>query len=307
MANSTVTVSRNKPVQLARCGCFYDPRYGDFQITHAQLDRMIENFQRRVTGTDIFIDVSHRPENGAAGKITRIWRDDDVLMANVEWTPYGLTSMEEKGYCYLSMDYDEDYRDNETKIAYGCVLKGAGLTIRPFIKRLEKVQLDEFAQFKTALAKTGIPPQLQTALAGNYLTLAELLPSDARQGIGEGIIRCAELLDFPTPPVAGIAATFAQFKTALAKTGIPPQSQTALAGNYLALAELLPSDALQGIGEGIIRCAELLDFPTPPIAGIPATPAPPATLLSERQVKEIIDRWFEKQEQEQEKQLGVAP
>lgn len=199
-------LNRNRPAQITRTGRFYDPRYGDFEITPAQLDEMIRNFNQKVLGIDIFIDVAHHPENGSAGRITRIWRDGDRLMADVEWTPYGLISMEEKGFCYLSMEYDENYQDNETKIRYSCVLRGAGLTIRPVIKRLEKVQLSELDDLRSALAATGCAIPAQSCLVENYIALAEILPTaTARMDMAARFVMMAEALPKAPPAPARLS------------------------------------------------------------------------------------------------------
>lgn len=128
-----------QPVTITRTGSFYDPRYGCFQITPRHLAEMVRNFNTRVYGQDIFIDVSHRPEDGAAAKITRLWVDQDRLLAEVTWTPYGKDAVTQRGYRYLSAEFDEDYIDNEQRQSHGATLLGAGLTLRPVIKRLDPV------------------------------------------------------------------------------------------------------------------------------------------------------------------------
>lgn len=206
MTDATPRLTRNRPVQITRTGQFYDPRYGDFKITEAQLEEMIRNFNLKVLGVDVFIDVAHHPENGSAGRITKIWRDGDRLMAEVEWTPYGLISMEEKGFCYLSMEYDENYQDNETKIRFGCVLRGAGLTIRPVIKRLEKVQLSELDSFRSALAATSCAIPMQARLVENFIALAEILPTEtARMDMAARMVRIVESLPQSPPAPARLS------------------------------------------------------------------------------------------------------
>ena len=45
-------------VTVTRAGEFFDPRYGQFSITREMLLSMVENFNKRVYGQDIFIDVA---------------------------------------------------------------------------------------------------------------------------------------------------------------------------------------------------------------------------------------------------------
>lgn len=128
-------------VTVTRTGKFWDPRYGDFEITATMLSEMVRNFDARAAGQDIFIDVDHKPGNGAAAKVVRLFTDGGRLRADVAWTDYGQDAVRNKGYCYLSAEFHEDFHDNETKKPFGCVLLGAGLTIRPVIKHLDPVQL----------------------------------------------------------------------------------------------------------------------------------------------------------------------
>ncbi len=128
-------------VTLTRTGEFSDPRYGKFQITGTMLDEMVRNFDQRTLGQDVFIDVSHRPSDGAAGKLLKLQVEDGRLRGLVEWTPFGASAIRERGFTYLSAEYHEQFTDNERGAAHGCVLLGAGLTTRPVIKNLDPVQL----------------------------------------------------------------------------------------------------------------------------------------------------------------------
>lgn len=130
-------------VTLTRTGNFSDPRYGDFMITPTHLTQMVENFNKRTLGQDVFIDVAHRPNDGAAAKVLKLSVENGRLRALVEWTEFGVKAVKERGFAYLSAEYHENWRDNEAKNAHGCVLLGAGLTTRPVIKNMDPVQLSE--------------------------------------------------------------------------------------------------------------------------------------------------------------------
>lgn len=133
-------------ITLTRVGNFHDPRYGDFSITHAMLAQMVQNFEGRVLGQDVFIDVAHRPDDGAAAKVLRLAVEGERLRALVEWTPFGVQSVREKGFTYLSAEYHEAWQDNEKKQQHGCVLLGAGLTNRPVIKGLDGIDPKQLSQ-----------------------------------------------------------------------------------------------------------------------------------------------------------------
>ena len=95
-------------VTVTRTGKFSDPRYGAFDISREMLLSMVSNFDARTYGQDVFIDVSHRPDNGAAGKIVKLTVEGDRLRAQVEWTPYGVEAIKQKGYAYLSAEFHDN-------------------------------------------------------------------------------------------------------------------------------------------------------------------------------------------------------
>ncbi|MEQ1659440.1 MAG: phage protease, partial [Hylemonella sp.] len=128
-------------VTITRTGDFSDPRYGDFKITPTHLDQMVSNFNNRVLGQDVFLDVAHRPSDGAAGKFVKLAIEGTRLRGLVEWTPFGMDAVKTRGFAYLSAEYHEQWKDNEKQMAHGCVLLGAGLTTRPVIKNLDPVTL----------------------------------------------------------------------------------------------------------------------------------------------------------------------
>lgn len=132
-------------VTITRTGDFYDPRYGDFKITPTHLEQMVANFKARTYGQDVFLDVAHQPNNGAAGKFVQLSVEGGKLRGLVEWTEFGIDAVKKRGFAYLSAEFDENWKDNEKQMAHGCVLLGAGLTTRPVIKNLDPVQLSQDA------------------------------------------------------------------------------------------------------------------------------------------------------------------
>lgn len=152
---------------VTRTGSFTDPRYGRFEITHAMLSQMVKNFEEGLPGTDVFFDVDHKPGEGAAAKILSLKVDNGRLRAQVEWTDYGVKAVRERGFRYLSAEFNEDWHDNEAGAAHGCVLLGAGLTIRPVIKRLDPVTLSVAAQSESSgpvFVHSGLVRQLTESL-----------------------------------------------------------------------------------------------------------------------------------------------
>jgi len=134
---------RTAVVTVTRTGTFYDPRYGEFDITRPMLLSMVRNFEAGVFGQRVALDVAHNPGNGAAGYFTRLFLDGNKLRGEVELTDYGIESITQKGFIYLSAEFHENWQDNEDRKIHGPTLLGAALTTRPVIKRLDPVQLSE--------------------------------------------------------------------------------------------------------------------------------------------------------------------
>ena len=142
-AQATLPVSGKNTswVTVTRTGSFTDPRYGRFEITPSMLLSMVQNFDAGVVGQDICLDVNHKPGDGAAAKILRLSVEGNRLRALVQWTEYGLKAVKERGFTYLSAEYADNWQDNEAGAFHGPTLLGAGLTVRPVIKRLDPITL----------------------------------------------------------------------------------------------------------------------------------------------------------------------
>lgn len=161
-------------VTVTRTGSFTDPRYGRFEITGDMLRQMVSNFDAKVFGQDVFIDVNHKPGDGAAGKVVRLTVEDGKLRALVEWTPFGVEAIKTRGFAYLSAEFHEDWTDNQQGQAHGCVLLGAGLTTRPVIKHLDPVQLSA-AEGDNDGHRVAVHPQLIKSLESSTMKHIEQL------------------------------------------------------------------------------------------------------------------------------------
>lgn len=132
-------------VTVTKVGKFYDPRYGDFEITPKMLTEMVSNFDKGVLGQDVFVDVAHAHSNGAAAQFLKLAVEGGKLRALVKWSEFGVDSVKKKFFKYFSAEFHEAWRDNEKGESHGCVLLGAGLTIRPVIKGMEGVDPKELS------------------------------------------------------------------------------------------------------------------------------------------------------------------
>lgn len=113
------------------------------------LRRIVENFERRVRGVDVPVDLEHDPTTGAAGWVRALKiapssanPQRQALWARVEWTPLGRELVGSGQYRYISAEFGT-YRDPETGQEYQDVLYAITLTNRPFVKGLRPVSLED--------------------------------------------------------------------------------------------------------------------------------------------------------------------
>jgi len=131
-------------IQILRAGKFFhDGR--EIEVGEKDLKNMIKNFSEKVRGIDLMIDFSHNSEGEAAGWIKKLIlsEDEKELWAEVDWTPTGKKSLDNKAFKYISADFSFAYKDNESLKDFGPTLFGAGLTNRPVVKQMEPIVLSE--------------------------------------------------------------------------------------------------------------------------------------------------------------------
>ena len=131
-------------IQILRAGKFFHEGR-EIEVGQEDLENMVKNFSENVRGIDLMIDFSHNSEGEAAGWIRKLKLSEDKkeLWAEVEWTPTGQKSLDNKAFKYISADFSFAYKDNETLKNYGPTLFGAGLTNRPVVKSMEPIVLSE--------------------------------------------------------------------------------------------------------------------------------------------------------------------
>lgn len=264
-------------VTLTRTGDFFDPRYGNFSITRDMLLQMVANFEANAYGQQIFIDVAHRPGDGAAGRIRRLMVEGSRLRAEVEWTPYGVAAITERGFTYLSAEFNPEFKDNEHGREFGPVLLGAGLTVRPVIKHLDPVQLSEDFTGKT-------PTYL-------HAELSEQLNTEAQATMKKYLEKLKKLLSENLKlPEAVVLALAEAFQHAAAKLGDDEQRLGVLLSEYEARGQQIV-DAMRSSGAVTVQ----LD------GGL--TEADVGRLLSEAMAKQQRDQAAAQQTAEQRRKL----
>ena len=141
-----------KEIELMRAGTFHDAMQGDFELTHQDLDKFVESFDRGIrdkgngkkVDKSLPINLAHNRDGEAAGWIKDLIHDGDgVLKATVEWTKTGLDKIKNKLYKYISPEWHFAYRDPESGMQHTHVIMGAGLTNIPLFKKLKPLTMSE--------------------------------------------------------------------------------------------------------------------------------------------------------------------
>ncbi len=130
-------------IEIFRIGKWDHPKHGVIEGTKKLFNDFISNWKNNILGRDIAIDKTHKPEDGATGWVKDMKIVGDRLKALVEWTPFGLDLIEQKGFKYFSPEYRDSYTDKETGKEYKNVLYGGALTNRPFLTDLAPIILSE--------------------------------------------------------------------------------------------------------------------------------------------------------------------
>ena len=128
-------------VTVIKMGTYTHWLHGKFKVDQATFDSFIKNFEGKTYGQELPVDVNHDDGKGAAGWFKRLFIEGKRLRAEIEWTELGVDAIKKKLYRYMSATYVDNYVDAESGKAFGPLLMGAALCIRPFVKGMEPVTL----------------------------------------------------------------------------------------------------------------------------------------------------------------------
>lgn len=123
-----------KPVEFLRSGQFVDRHGQPVEVTAADLDVYLANFEAGVAGQEVPIDVNHKRAD-AAGWIKSIRRLGDKLAFLPDWNEVGKRLVGERIYRYVSATLDTANK----------VIKAISLVNFPAVKGLRPVELSEGA------------------------------------------------------------------------------------------------------------------------------------------------------------------
>ena len=130
-------------IEVFREGEWNHPKWGIIKGTKKLFNDFISNWKDNVLGREIALDKTHNPEEGATGWVKDMKIKGDRLLAFIEWTPWGIELIEQKGFKYFSPEYKDIYVDKESGKEHKNVLFGGALTNRPFLTDLSPIVLSE--------------------------------------------------------------------------------------------------------------------------------------------------------------------
>lgn len=136
-------------IQIMKAGDFDHPGLGKLKITPADLHQFKENFDKKVRGVDLAVDVAHEPDKGAVAWFKELKVDGDKLLAKVAWTEEGAELIKSGKYRYFSPEFVFQYKDAESGKQFKDVLLGGAITNRPFLKNMEPIEFSEDDSYAT--------------------------------------------------------------------------------------------------------------------------------------------------------------
>jgi len=143
LAQFAESASGESWIQIMKTGNWQHPKLKEVAITNKDLAQFKDNFDKRVRGVDLAVDVSHNPDAGATGWFKELKVDGDKLMAKVDWTEEGAQLVKSGKYRYFSPEFMFQWTDPATKQTHNNVMLGGALTNRPFLKDMEPIAFSE--------------------------------------------------------------------------------------------------------------------------------------------------------------------
>lgn len=162
-------------IEIFREGEWNHPKHGVIKGTKKLFNDFIDNWKNNVLGRDISFDKTHNPEDGATGWVKNIKIFGDKLKALVEFTPWGIELIEQKGFKYFSPEYRDSYIDKESGKEHKNVLFGGGITNRPFLTNLAPIVLSEDMDIFQKYENTELSNDLKDEM---WLALQEYADND---------------------------------------------------------------------------------------------------------------------------------
>ncbi|MEE8151266.1 MAG: phage protease [Nitrosomonadaceae bacterium] len=130
-------------IEILKIGKVHDR---DLNITMSMFKAFVKNFDEKIVGSGIPVNLSHNRGGEAGGWIIGLSIHEDRLLADVEWTPLGMEKIKSKQFKFTSSELARSFPHHETGEPVKNVLIGVALTNIPAVKGLNPVALSEQVQ-----------------------------------------------------------------------------------------------------------------------------------------------------------------
>jgi hypothetical protein len=130
-------------IPAVRMATYKHPWFGELYFDDDLFDSFIDNYETGVVGTDLSINAEHR--RGPTGDMALAWvnemfvDDNGTLNLKGRATKTGEQYLGEE-YRYASIEFTNDFVDQETGVNYGPTLVGCAATNIPFVHRNTPIQ-----------------------------------------------------------------------------------------------------------------------------------------------------------------------
>lgn len=166
-------------------------KYGDIVITESRNLHFVTQFEDRVYGQDLPIDMEHeteidgeghrtvKPEHTIGGYIRKMRQNvDGSVDAFVEWTKAGVEVVKSGALKYFSPQWLEGYRDNKGKL-HTDVAVGGALTATPYFKETDLRPLVSTAEALVSRSPGGVGTEYRFSSKEEHVTVKKD-PKDAK-------------------------------------------------------------------------------------------------------------------------------
>jgi len=185
-------------IQAMPVGKYKHPIYGDIEFNEERAQRFADNVNKGVVGTALDIDYDHKAYSGkAAGWVQQAEnRGAAGLFLKVDFTPDAVKAIKNHEYRYFSPEFQDAWTHPKTGKEHKDVLRGGGLTNRPFLKDILPVNLSEltFEMNPRKQQEAGVTPKE----IRDSLGLAETATDEE---VRAKLTELQKLQTPPTPPV----------------------------------------------------------------------------------------------------------
>jgi len=237
--------SAPKRVELLKAGRYeYEGFFSRSLLTidKTLFDSLKKNFDASIRKTKLAVDYGHDNGGPAAGWVegVELAEDGSAFFILVDWTPEGKRALADREYCYISAEFHQNYRDNETGKLHGPTLFGAGLTNRPFIKGMKPVELSDDARKGETMTQEEIKALEDRAAAAEK-------KNQELEASNKALAEKAEA-DRKAKALSDKEAAFE--KMVLEKKAVPAQKEAFMSDDVAKFAELAQPLKLEEQGHG---------------------------------------------------------